>query len=210
MIQMKEVTKTSFVFLRHGEPVGGKIFRGSTDDPLTEKGWTQMRKATKGLLFDEIVSSPLKRCVEFSTELQKKTQCNLNVKNEIQELHLGDWEGLSAAQVEKLNATALEAFWKEPYNNTPPNGESFSDFETRVVDAWQALCKQYISTSQSKTVLVVCHAGVMMVLLKLWLKLPIENILCIKLNYASKVRVEVFEQRYKLKPQIYIDHGYTF
>ena len=28
--------------IRHGEPVGGRRYRGQIDDPLSEKGWRQM------------------------------------------------------------------------------------------------------------------------------------------------------------------------
>ncbi len=204
------IAKTSFIFLRHGEPVGGKIFRGSTDDPLTEKGWQQMQAAVADLSYDEIVSSPLKRCVEFSKKNQQAKDLPLAIVDELQELHLGDWEGLSTEQVEKLDAKALADFWAAPQNYTPPNGEPFDDFEQRILIAFEALKKQYISNSQSKTILIVCHAGVMMVLLKAWLELSIENILCIKLNHASKIRVELYDASYNLKPQIYIEHGYYF
>lgn len=205
---MEDFHKTTFIFLRHGEPVGGKIFRGSTDDPLTEQGWLQMQESATHLAIDEIVSSPLKRCIEYAATLQKEKGCHLTVMDDIQELHLGDWEGLSAEQVEKRDATALAEFWAKPYNYTPPNGETLNDFEARIINAWNTLSKEYTSIEQAKTVLVVCHAGVMMMLLKFLLGFPIENILCIKLNYASKVTVEVYDERYNLKPQIYIEHGY--
>ena len=37
-----------------------------------------------------------------------------------------------------------------------------------------------------------------------------KNIYSIKLNYASKLRIETFGQSNSLKPQIYIEHGYEF
>lgn len=207
---MTELEKTTFIFLRHGEPVGGKIFRGSNDDPLTELGWQQLKQSVKDLTCDEIISSPLKRCLEFSEYLHADLNLPLQIKNDLQEIHLGDWEGLSAAQVDILDSKALGAFWDDPHANTPPNGESFIDFEQRVLSAWSALNQDYVSSEQSKTLLVVCHAGVMMVLLKELLKIPMQNILCLKLNYASKVRVEVYAASYNLKPQVYIEHGYEF
>jgi len=30
---------TTIDLLRHGEPVGGRMLRGSTDHPLSETGW---------------------------------------------------------------------------------------------------------------------------------------------------------------------------
>jgi len=204
------IDKTSFIFLRHGEPVGGKIFRGSTDDPLTDNGWLQMDKAIKDLSFDQIVSSPLKRCLDFSEKIQQLTSTTLTVMDDLQELDLGVWEGLSVEEVAKLDSNGLKTFWAMPYSYTPENGEMFQAFEKRIHSSWQALNEQFPPQTESKTVLVVCHAGVMMVLLKMLLNIPVENLLCIKLNYASKVRVEVFDKTIGSKPQIYIDHGYSF
>ncbi len=207
---MAELNKTSFIFLRHGEPVGGKKFRGSTDDPLTATGWQQMDAAVKDLSFDKIISSPLKRCAEFAEKLHLKTDIPYHVHNHLQEMHLGIWEGLTPAEVEKLDKKALYAFWQDPVKNTPPKAESFLDFEQRILTAWDKLKSEYLSTEQSRTILVIAHAGVMMVMLKSLLNIPMENILTIKLNFASKVRIEMFDESYLLNPQIYIEHGYHF
>jgi iron complex transport system substrate-binding protein len=36
---------TTLDLMRHGEPVGGRKYRGQLDDPLSKKGWAQMRRA---------------------------------------------------------------------------------------------------------------------------------------------------------------------
>ena len=36
---------TTLDLMRHGEPVGGRKYRGQIDDPLSEKGWAQVRAA---------------------------------------------------------------------------------------------------------------------------------------------------------------------
>jgi alpha-ribazole phosphatase len=38
-------TTTIFDVIRHGEPEGGPMYRGSKDDPLSPVGWQQMRSA---------------------------------------------------------------------------------------------------------------------------------------------------------------------
>ena len=40
--------------LRHGEPKGGRLYRGNQDDPLTQKGWNQMLDSTQGKQWDFI------------------------------------------------------------------------------------------------------------------------------------------------------------
>ena len=82
--------------LRHGEPVGGKRFRGSTDDPLSEMGWQQMRTSLEGEShWDVIVSSPLRRCAEFATEVADKHELSTEIMQGLAEIEFGAWEGMT-------------------------------------------------------------------------------------------------------------------
>ena len=61
--------------LRHGTPVGGRMYRGNLlDDPLTEEGWDQMKSSVTNLSFDTIATSPMKRCSEFADYISKKSK----------------------------------------------------------------------------------------------------------------------------------------
>ncbi len=85
---------TTFIdVIRHGEPVGGRRYRGySIDDPLTEKGWAQMRSAVpKSPQWQHIVTSPLKRCRAFSEELANELQITCEVDDNIKEIGFGEW-----------------------------------------------------------------------------------------------------------------------
>ncbi|MGO2393025.1 MAG: histidine phosphatase family protein, partial [Halomonas sp.] len=71
-MRFSDATATTIDLLRHGEPVGGRMLRGSTDHPLSDAGWQQvkdavMRHTVEGHLpYDAIVTSPLMRCREFA------------------------------------------------------------------------------------------------------------------------------------------------
>jgi len=53
---------TTLDLMRHGEPVGGRRYRGQIDDPLSEKGWAQMQAAVgEKVPWTRVVSSPLLR-----------------------------------------------------------------------------------------------------------------------------------------------------
>ena len=65
------MSKTIIDLMRHGEPVGGRRYRGQTDDPLSEKGWQQMWDAAGEFRgWQHIVTSPLQRCAAFADALQ--------------------------------------------------------------------------------------------------------------------------------------------
>lgn len=148
--------------LRHGETTLGGGFRGSLDDALTEPGWTQMRAATAAAgPWDLLVSSPLLRCAAFAAELAGQLQLPMVLEPDLRELHFGDWEGRSAAQIMAEDAEALGRFWADPYGYSVPAGEPMADFESRVLAAVERLRQRYAG----QRLLLVTHGGVMRLLL---------------------------------------------
>ena len=56
---MSDPLSTVIDLLRHGEPLGGRRYRGQRDDPLSEQGWRQMRASVGGYReWQAVVSSP--------------------------------------------------------------------------------------------------------------------------------------------------------
>ncbi|MFV3288043.1 alpha-ribazole phosphatase family protein [Pseudomonas sp. NY11955] len=177
--------------LRHGETELGGL-RGSLDDALTDKGWAQMRSAVaKAGPWQVLVSSPLQRCGRFADELG--AQLNLPVQREpaLQELHFGDWEGRSAAQIMQDQADALGRFWADPYAFTPPNGEPVESFAERVLAAVERLHLQHAG----KRVLLVTHGGVMRLLLARARGLPREQLLQVEVGHGALVRLVPSDDR---------------
>ncbi|KEA29109.1 alpha-ribazole phosphatase, partial [Pseudomonas aeruginosa C0324C] len=142
--------------LRHGETESGGGFRGSLDDALTARGWAQMRTAVEGGRWDLLVSSPLQRCRAFAEELAQRQGIELELENDLRELHFGAWEGRSAAALMDGHSEALGRFWADPYAFTPPGGEPLSEFEARVLAAQRRLRQRHAG----RRVLLVTHGGV--------------------------------------------------
>ncbi|MGV8812397.1 histidine phosphatase family protein, partial [Pseudomonas aeruginosa] len=86
-------------------------------------GWGQMRTAGEGGGWDRLVSSPLQRCRAFAGELAQRQGIELELENDLRELHFGDWEGRSAASRRDGHSEALGRFWADPYVFTPPGGQ---------------------------------------------------------------------------------------
>ncbi len=125
--------------LRHGEVQGGNCFRGSTDDPLTEPGLDQMRAATRGSpagtqSWNQVISSPLTRCASFAREFAEQHALPLTYDHRLKEMHFGDWEGRTAAELFDEDAKALTQFWADPFTQPPPGGEHFEHFQSRVLE----------------------------------------------------------------------------
>ena len=168
--------------LRHGETELGGGLRGSLDDALTEKGWTQMRAAVvEGGPWDRLVSSPLQRCARFAAELGEQLNLPVHLDKDLQELHFGAWEGQSAAALMETDADALGLFWADPYSFTPPQGEPVSDFSTRVLAAVARLHTAHVG----ERILLISHGGVMRLLLAQARGLPREQLLNVEVGHGA-------------------------
>ncbi|HKL78506.1 MAG TPA: histidine phosphatase family protein, partial [Gammaproteobacteria bacterium] len=97
--------------LRHGEPEGGKKYRGQTDDPLTGNGWQQMWQATGPVRpWTRIVTSPLRRCAAFAESLAAEAGTPLAWDRRLMEVDYGHWAGRTLAEVRAEDPDTLAAF----------------------------------------------------------------------------------------------------
>lgn len=176
---------TTVDFIRHGEVLGGSYYRGCTDDPLTKRGWQQMNSTVAGRSWDQIISSPLRRCLDFTQQMSRKTSIPFSTDSNWQEINFGDWEGKTA---EQIKPDALMRFYQNPVDNTPENGESYTDFLFRINQSWESLIKIH----RGKHVLVITHGGVIRSLFSLLLGLPVERIFNLQVDHASLTRFQCF------------------
>ncbi len=174
--------------LRHGEPEGGQKFRGSIDDPLSARGWEQMRTAVGDYRgWEVIISSPLIRCAAFAHELAEKLDCPLKIVPAFSEIGFGVWEGRSVAEVHETDPLALGQFWRDPIAYPIPGGEPVADFDRRISLAWTTLLEEY----RGQHVLLVAHGGVIRMVLRQLLEMPMRRIWRLEAPFASLSRMRV-------------------
>lgn len=189
---MKEQT-TIIDVVRHGEPEGGSKYRGQVDDPLSEKGWAQMRAAVEGRDgWQQIVSSDLSRCAAFAEEVAGNLAIPLQTTDQFREIGFGDWEGMTAKEIMARDEATLFAFWQDPLNNTPPNAEPLANFYQRIENAWEEM----LAAHAGKHILLVGHAGMMRVLLLKALGMPLDGFYRFDPRNASIVRIRVDSGRH--------------
>ncbi|MEM7292454.1 MAG: alpha-ribazole phosphatase family protein [Pseudomonadota bacterium] len=180
---------TTVDLIRHGEPVGGRRFRGSQDDPLSEKGWQQMRNAVEHAApWQRIVSSPLLRCRQFATELGTSLAVPVEIDNDFQEVHFGDWEGLTTAEVQAGWPGLLGKVWRDSIAHSPPGGEKLEDFQSRVAGAWESL----LQSRSGEHVMLVAHGGTIRLILCHVLGVPLTGMWRFEVAYASLTRLRVW------------------
>lgn len=173
--------------IRHGEPRGGRRYRGNgADDPLSAEGWRQMRAALgETCPWQQIVSSPMARCRELACELAGRHGLPLSVEPALREVGMGIWEGRAHAEVAAEQPDAFAAFYRDPVRNRPPGGESLADLSRRVCAAYD----RQVELNPARHLLIVCHAGVLRALVGHLLGAQPDRWYRIRIDYAGIVRV---------------------
>jgi len=172
--------------IRHGEPVGGRKYRGQIDDPLSERGWDQMRAAVgNSAPWTRIVSSPLRRCHAFAEYLGRAHELPLALDSRLKEVGFGEWEGLTAGDIEARWPGSLARFKADPIGARPKAAEALSDFHIRV----SAALDELIAANEGEHLLLVCHAGVIRMALAWALQIPLVHAYRVEVASASLTRL---------------------
>lgn len=179
---------TTIDLMRHGEPVGGRKYRGQTDDPLSEKGWQQMRAAVgEHKPWQHIVSSPLSRCLAFAAELAQRHGLPLSVDPRFMEVKFGEWEGRTPDQLKARDPEIIARFRRDPIGQRPAGAERLEDFLARVAAAWNDM----LAAHAGKHLLLVCHAGVIRMALAHVLGIPLARTYFVDVPSAGITRITV-------------------
>ena len=184
--------ETIIDLLRHGEPVGGRRYRGQLDDALSERGWEQMWQAVgEHNEWQQIVTSPLQRCHAFAKALGERHGMPVQDDPRLAEVGFGDWEGKTRAELEALLPGQVRRFYQDPVGNRPRGAEPLDDFVARVAAGFDAV----LNTYRGQFVLVVAHAGVIRAILSHILSMPPQAMYRINVANAGMTRIKTERER---------------
>lgn len=171
--------------LRHGQSTLSHTLRGSTDDDLTELGWSQMQHSidqslhaqdNEAVPWDVIFSSPLKRCRLFADRIAQQIEKPVFYHANLQEMHFGDWEALSTQYIYENEPELLANFWQQPTLFSPPNAETMQNFHLRVINGLTDI-QQQMQANHWQHALLVTHGGVIKLLKCIALKHTLDDLL---------------------------------
>lgn len=184
----KEYPETTIDLIRHGEPIGGRAYRGhSINDPLSEKGWLQMWDAVgEDAPWDQIVTSPLERCQAFAEALMDVYKIPCEAEDDFKEVGFGSWEGRTPDEIKEDNLKEYENFYLDPVNARPKGAEDLKKFITRVKTTYEKVVKKH----QGKHILIVAHAGVNRAIIANALHTAPIGLYRIKINNAGISRIK--------------------
>lgn len=142
---------TRFWLVRHG-PTHAKTMIGWTDlqaDLSDSAALTRLRAHLPAEA--PVISSDLARAVATADALQPALR--LPHDPALREIHFGQWEGRSFAEVEAEDPALIRAFWDQPGQIRPPGGESWNELTART---WAALDRLHGTAPE---IVVVAHFG---------------------------------------------------
>jgi broad specificity phosphatase PhoE len=154
--------QTTLILVRHAETSANTelVWHGSTDTPLSDKGWEQARLVARHLAdtepeADVIYTSPLQRASNTAREIGKLQSLVPRIEADIAEYHLGSWEGRPYREL-----LQDEDFWtriKDDPDFAPEGGESVRQVAERFVSVVRRVVEQH----PGERVVLVSHGGAM-------------------------------------------------
>jgi broad specificity phosphatase PhoE len=153
------------LFIRHAETDMAGTFCGHSNPPINARGRQQIQILLNALDDEEInyiLTSDLERAAYTASTLADAFGIPCIKKPDLREINFGSWEGLTWQQIQELDEAYARRWTKAYPNLTAPGGESFSDFQTRVI----AEVTEILNFSDRRTVAVMTHGGVMRVVLQ--------------------------------------------
>ncbi len=178
------MSETNIDIIRHGEPEGGRRYRGhGIDDPLSKLGWQQMWDAVpEKAPWTHIVTSPLSRCHKFAEALADTLSIEYTVEDNLKEIGFGTWEGRTPDDIKANEGDALERFLKDPVNNRPKGAEPLDIFADRVWVVYESILAQH----PGEHILVIAHAGVIRAVTSKILGMALDDVYSrLKIDYAA-------------------------
>ncbi|GAB2661317.1 histidine phosphatase family protein [Vibrio panuliri] len=152
----------NFYLLRHGKVSGEPALYGHTDVLVDEQTQQSICQALidAEFTFDAIVASPLRRCADLASLLEKANpQWQVSYNQQLKEISFGLFDGIPFTEL-KEQWSVLDAFWQQPAEHPLPQAETLEDFYTRVSQQWSKL----VACAQSDT-LIICHGGTIRMIL---------------------------------------------
>ena len=148
---------TTILMVRHGQtPTTGKVLPGRAKGlHLADLGHEQAKIAAlriAELNIDAVYSSPLERAKETATPISAACGLKTQIERGLFECDFGDWTGKQLKDLMKL--PEWQTVQRAPSTFRFPNGESFTEMQTRMVNALDKLRKLH----PGGTIVCVSHA----------------------------------------------------
>ena len=188
------------MFIRHAEVEERyqHVFGGRIDMAISPRGHEQataLAEYLKSKPFDALYASPMKRVQQTLAPLLGNGAPKPTILPHLREVDFGDWtdHGWEAVR-EKFGVSAFT--WLDQLERgTIPNAENVAGYRARVAE-----CLAEIKRTQTGlTTVVLCHGGVIRMMLSILLDLPFPKTDSFQIDYASVTEVSIGPDRTRIE-----------
>lgn len=148
-------------FVRHGQTKWNaeKRIQGHKDSELTEKGIQDAKllcNHLKDIKWEAVYASPSRRALRTAGIMKGEKAVPIQTDEQLMEMHLGDWEGMTMEEIEKADSLQHNFYWNIPAKYQRQSGESFHDVKKRTEFFLDKIFQQH----ETGNILIVTHGVV--------------------------------------------------
>lgn len=173
------------------------IFGGRIDMGLSKRGYEQAAALAKYLhahQFAGFYASPMKRVQETLAPLLACAETKVTIDSDLREVDFGDWTGLSWDEVRvRYGISAFEWLSKLECKGIA-NAECAADLRARL----EPCLNRMLQAHAGQTIAILCHGGVIRMLLSILLKWPFPVFAPVEIDYTSITQVRYSPDRVRL------------
>lgn len=167
---------TRVYLIRHAETTWNteRRYQGTLDSPLSEIGREQSRRtrdALRGIPLKAVYSSPLARARESADAIAQAHALSVVTVDGLSEIRVGEWEGLTVAEIEARYAEAVRDWYNTPHLARIPGGETIEELRARAV----ASMSEIVARHEGDTIAIVAHGGVNKAIMLTALEAPLSS-----------------------------------
>ncbi len=156
-----EQMPTVFYLVRHGQTEydSGDRSEGWIDMPMDAVGKQEAQAIAddfEGIHLDHIYTSDLARTQETARLIKAAAPAPITKEAALRTLSFGDWDGEMRGKIKKVKTSLIDEWANDP-NASAPNGESWKDFQDRVLGFFKQVVKD---SKPGQRIAIVCHGRV--------------------------------------------------
>jgi broad specificity phosphatase PhoE len=183
---------TRLLLIRHAEVEARYqgVFGGRIDMELSPRGHQQAAALATHLHrrpLNAIYASPMRRVQQTLAPLLVNGAPNPVILPDLREVDFGDWTGLAWDEVQAKFGISAFAWLEQLACDGIANAECAETLQERV----EPCLRQILADHSGQQVAVVCHGGIIRVLLGILLRWPLPRMGAFEIDYASLTEVLV-------------------
>jgi broad specificity phosphatase PhoE len=191
---------TRLLLIRHAEVEARYqgVFGGRIDMELSPRGHQQAAALAKYLHsrpLSAIYASPMRRIQQTLAPLLVNGTPKPVILQDLREVDFGDWTGLAWEEVQARFGISAFAWLEQLECDGIANAESAETLQERVEPCLQ----QILAAHAGQQVAVVCHGGIIRMLLGILLRWPLARMGAFEIEYASLTQVVVHPHKAELQ-----------